>query len=184
MNYKHSAAVKSGLTKRRIKQWQRRMGYKLVAITFIMFALSILWCSFELQNSLQPLIQTVKADEQVEKPKKQSLGISTVTMYTSRPEETDASPCIDSNGQDICVLWQKGQKTCATNWVDLGSVLEVEGLGECLVTGRMNKRYHTEVDWYNGYDDECLDGYDQYDICPQLKEALEFGAKKREIYLL
>lgn len=184
MNYKHSNAVKNGLAKRRAKQWQRRMGYKLVGIAFIMFALSILWCSFELQNSLQPLIQTVKADEQVEKPKKQSLGISTVTMYTSRPEETDASPCIGANGQDQCVLWKNGQNICATNWADIGSVIEVEGLGECLVLDRMNSRYHTEVDWYAGYDDDCLDGYDTYDLCPNLKKAKDFGAKKREIYLL
>lgn len=114
----------------------------------------------------------------------QSLGRSKVTMYTSRPEETDASPCIGADGQDQCVLWRNGQNICATNWADIGSVLEVEGLGQCLVLDRMNSRYSTEIDWYNGYDDDCLDGYDKYDFCPQLKEAIDFGSKTLEIKLI
>lgn len=110
-----------------------------------------------------------------------TVGVRTVTMYTSRPEETDASPCIGASGDDLCVLWSRGQAICASNEFPLRSVIRVEGLGECLVLDRMNKRYPTNVDFYNGYDPDCLDGYQQYDSCPQLKEAISFGSQLKEV---
>jgi len=109
------------------------------------------------------------------------VGLRTVTMYTSRPEETDASPCIGAGGQDQCAMWKSGQNICASNEFKIGTLLRIEGLGECIVLDRMNKRYTNNIDWYNGYDEECLDGYDKYDICPQLREALKFGAKQKQV---
>ncbi len=113
-----------------------------------------------------------------------AVGSRTVTMYTSRPEETDRTPCVGSSGQDQCALWLAGQDVCASNEFALGTVLYVEGLGECTVLDRMNARYDTNVDWYAGFDPDCLDGYDKYDVCPRLQEAVRFGARQREVRVL
>jgi len=106
----------------------------------------------------------------------QSIGtIREVTMYSSTPEQTDATPCIAANGQDICVLWAKSQNLCATNAFPFGTELEVDKLGSCLVVDRMNDRYSNRIDWYAGYDNDCLDGVDSGDYCPTYTRALNFG---------
>ena len=71
-----------------------------------------------------------------------------VTAYNSVPWQTDATPCIGAQGTDICALYEAGSNTCAANFVPLGTVLEVEGLGTCVVRDRKNARYHYSVDWY------------------------------------
>lgn len=80
--------------------------------------------------------------------------ISPVTAYTSRVQETDASPCIAADGSDICKRYANGEKICASNDHKLGSVIDVQGLGKCVVADRMNKRYTGtgRVDWYMGMD--------------------------------
>ena len=75
-----------------------------------------------------------------------------VTAYNSVYWQTDATPCIGAQGTDICVLLAQGSDTCAANFVPLGTVLDVEGLGTCVVRDRMNARYHYRVDWYMGMD--------------------------------
>ena len=75
-----------------------------------------------------------------------------VTAYNSVPWQTDASPCIGAQGTDICEHLEAGSNTCAANFVPLGTVLEVEGLGTCVVRDRMNARYWYRVDWYMGED--------------------------------
>lgn len=79
---------------------------------------------------------------------------TTVTGYTSRPEETDDTPCIAAFGHDICARKAKGLNTCASNDYPRGATLHVEGLGNCTVLDRMNKRYTGtgRVDWYFGND--------------------------------
>jgi 3D (Asp-Asp-Asp) domain-containing protein len=77
-----------------------------------------------------------------------------VTMYNSVPEQTDDSPCTSSDGSNICDLFAKGQNICASNDYKIGTMLTVEGLGDCVVKDRMNSRYTNTgaVDWYNGMD--------------------------------
>ena len=75
-----------------------------------------------------------------------------VTAYNSVPGQTDATPCIGAQGTDICVLLEAGLDTCAANFVPLGTMLHVEGLGTCEVRDRMNARYTYRVDWYMGMD--------------------------------
>ncbi len=55
-------------------------------------------------------------------------------------------PCQSANGENICLALKKGYKRCAANFVPLGTRLEIEGFGQCLVTDRMNSRYHYRVD--------------------------------------
>ncbi len=78
----------------------------------------------------------------------------TVTGYTSRIEETDAEPCISADGSDICARHARGERICATNDWKLGTILHIEGLGDCTVRDRMNRRYTGtyRVDWYFGHD--------------------------------
>lgn len=79
---------------------------------------------------------------------------ATVTMYTSRAQETDDSPCIAANGKDICKLLAQGVQTCASNDYKLGTKLNISTLGECIVMDRMNSRYTGtgRIDWYAGFD--------------------------------
>jgi len=96
---------------------------------------------------------------------KQEAKYLTVTMYTSRPEETDSSPCIAASNVDICTLKKAGVNTCASNDYPFGTRITVEGLGTCTVLDRMNSRYtgKSHLDWYAGKD---------------LEGALAFGSRK------
>jgi 3D (Asp-Asp-Asp) domain-containing protein len=73
--------------------------------------------------------------------------IRIVTAYNAGdPRQTDDTPCISANGENICKALEKGKKRCAANFVPLGSRLYVEKIGVCLVTDRTNKRYRNRVD--------------------------------------
>lgn len=94
--------------------------------------------------------------------------VATVTEYTSRKQETDGSPEIAANGENIWKLYQKHDNTCATNDYKIGTRLTIPGLGDCTVRDRMNRRYNGKqrVDFYRGYD---------------TKSALAFGVKKMKV---
>lgn len=89
-----------------------------------------------------------------------------VTAYNSVPWQTDDTPCIGAQGTDICAYLEAGSNTCAANFLPLGTVIEVEGLGTCVVRDRMNARYFYRVDWYLGMD---------------VESAKKFGVKYKEI---
>ena len=73
--------------------------------------------------------------------------IRIVTAYNAGdPRQTDDTPCISANGENLCEALAKGQKRCAANFVPLGSRLHVDKIGVCLVTDRTNKRYRNRVD--------------------------------------
>jgi 3D (Asp-Asp-Asp) domain-containing protein len=73
--------------------------------------------------------------------------IRVVTAYNAGdPRQTDDTPCIAANGENICKALAKGKKRCAANFVPLGSHLHVDKVGVCLVTDRTNKRYRNRVD--------------------------------------
>ena len=73
--------------------------------------------------------------------------VRVVTAYNAGdPRQTDDTPCIAANGENICKALAKGKKRCAANFVPLGSHLHVEKIGVCLVTDRTNKRYRNRVD--------------------------------------
>ena len=85
--------------------------------------------------------------------------IREVTAYTSRPEETDDTPCVSASGDDICDLHNQGTMICAANFVPIGTTLAIDGIPghnqfTCLVLDRMNSRYQNRVDIYYGMDTE------------------------------
>jgi len=70
-----------------------------------------------------------------------------VTAYNAGdPRQTDDTPCISANGENLCQALAAGKKRCAANFVPLGSRLHVATIGVCLVTDRTNKRYSNRVD--------------------------------------
>jgi len=89
--------------------------------------------------------------------------IREITMYTSRVEETDSTPCISADGTDICKV---DYNVCATNAFPIGTKLNIDKLGDCIVKDRMNKRYKERVDWYAKMD---------------LTRALSFGKQNLKV---
>lgn len=101
-----------------------------------------------LQNEAMPIGVLPEAEKADPRP----FSTMTVTAYNSVPWQTDATPCIGAQGTDICEIYELGENVCAANFVPLGTVLVVDGLGECTVRDRMNSRYYYRVDWYMGMD--------------------------------
>ena len=116
---------------------------------------------------IDPMKDIIKNMETIEKE-----GVHrTVTMYTSAPEQTDSSPCISARGHNICELWDRGYNLCASNAFAIGTILRIDKLEECIVLDRMASKYPNRIDWYAGYDVDCLDGYDKDDHCPNRDSA-------------
>lgn len=78
--------------------------------------------------------------------------IREVTAYNAGdPAQTDASPCIAANGEDICLALEKGYNRCAANFVPLGTELQILSPKtgwefQCLVVDRMNSKHPNRVD--------------------------------------
>jgi len=77
-----------------------------------------------------------------------------VSFYTSRTEETDDTPEISANGDNIWELYKKGDNSCASNSLKFGTLIYFVDLPTCTVRDRMNKRFDNtfRVDYYYGYD--------------------------------
>lgn len=110
----------------------------------------------------EPVEATAQVTVEVVKPN----VIREVSAYTSEVAQTDSTPCISANGSNICQLYVEGTNICASNAYPMGTVLEVDGLGTCIVADRMNARYRNRVDWYMGMD---------------TARALRFGVQKLRV---
>lgn len=101
-------------------------------------------------------------------PHRQSSGFKrTVVAYNSTANQTDSTPCLSADGSNICQLYIDGENVCAANFVKLGTLLEVEGLGTCVVHDRMNTRFPNSVDWFMGDD---------------VAAAIKFGKRTLNVY--
>ena len=97
--------------------------------------------------------------------------IRVVTAYNvGDPSQTDDTPCISANGENICRALAEGEMRCAANFVPLGSRLHVDKVGVCLVTDRMNRRYRNRVDIAMRKDEH--------------RKALRFGRQKLQVKIL
>ncbi len=98
-------------------------------------------------------------------------GVLEVTAYNvGVREQTSETPCIGAIGQDLCQKVAQGEKICAANFVALGTILSIEGYGECVVLDRMHKRFPYRVDIAMRED--------------EIAEALEFGLQRRFVEVL
>lgn len=118
-----------------------------------------------------------KPDEEItipvakEKTIIKSMGIKGISAYNvGDVNQTDGSPCTAANGEDICLALELGYKRCAANFVPFGTILEVSGYGQCMVTDRMNSRYQNHVDIAFK--------------ATEKKEALQLGRRKLEVKLV
>jgi hypothetical protein len=73
----------------------------------------------------------------------------TITAYEAVPQQTDSSPCHDGRW-NICSMLRAGINTCATGLWERGTVLEMPGLGRCVVSGVQAPKHQGKVDWFCG----------------------------------
>lgn len=153
------------------KRAMRALKFYVLSWLILVIAVQEIWIAGH-QYTPPVLIQIPPQKEQkaIESKIDYTVGVGTVrtvTAYTSRVEETDATPCIAADGTDICKRYAKGEKICAANFVPLGTRLTVEGVGTCTVADRMNNRYPERVDVYYGND---------------LANAIAFGVKSLQVH--
>ncbi len=118
---------------------------KLAPIAGTLFILLITFTAFGIAYA-EPLVSQLLVDKN-QQYKVKSETIRFVTAYNvGDPRQTDDTPCISANGENICRALANGERRCAANFVPLGSRLHVDKIGVCLVTDRMNKRYRNRVD--------------------------------------
>lgn len=136
-----------------------------------MYRLKLVFISVLVTLVLYPVVESFTTQHGLtriqSKPIEREGTVRVISAYTSSPEETDDSPCESANGTNICALYAEGTNVCASNAYPLGSVIEVDGLGICVVADRMNARFTNAVDWYFGFDREA---------------ALNFGRQLRHVY--
>jgi 3D (Asp-Asp-Asp) domain-containing protein len=118
---------------------------KVAVLVQSLFTLLIIFTAFGIayaDSMISPLL--------VHKSQKYTVKSETIRVVTAYnvgdPRQTDDTPCIAANGEDICSALAKGEMRCAANFVPLGSHLYVDKIGVCLVTDRMNRRYRNRVD--------------------------------------
>jgi len=84
--------------------------------------------------------------------------------------QCDGDPCTSANGENICLALERGYKRCAANFVPFGTILNIEGYGDCVVTDRMNSRYQNHVDIAMAKDQKQI--------------ALKFGRKNLKVSII
>ncbi len=120
-------------------------GIKLTVLVNGLFTLFLAFSAFNIAYADSMVSPVLVHKSQQYRVKSETIRV--VTAYNvGDPRQTDDTPCIAANGEDICSALAKGQMRCAANFVPLGSHLYVDKIGVCLVTDRMNKRYRNRVD--------------------------------------
>ena len=118
---------------------------KLTTIAKSLFILLITFSTFGIADADPMMTLLLLQKTQLYKVKSETIRV--VTAYNvGDPRQTDDTPCISANGENICKALANGEMRCAANFVPLGSRLYVEKIGVCLVTDRTNKRYRNRVD--------------------------------------
>ena len=135
---------------------------KLTALAKSLFILLIIFTAFDIAYADPVMLSYYKVKSET---------IRVVTAYNvGDPSQTDDTPCISANGENICRALAEGEMRCAANFVPLGSRLHVDKIGVCLVTDRMNRRYRNRVD--------IAMQKDEY------RKARRFGRQKLQVKIL
>jgi 3D (Asp-Asp-Asp) domain-containing protein len=110
-----------------------------------------------------------KAEKEVSRVGKKIAGIvREVTAYNvGVKEQTSDTPCIGASGRNLCELVERDVKVCAANFVPLGTILNIEEYGMCVVLDRMHRRFAHRVDIAMKGD--------------EIEEARQFGLQKRAV---
>ena len=141
----------------------------LATSTKSIFILLIIFTAFDIAYADPMMSPFLYSKNQYYKVTSETIRV--VTAYNvGDPSQTDDTPCISANGENICRALANGEMRCAANFVPLGSRLYVDKIGVCLVTDRMNKRYRNRVD--------IAMQKDEY------RKALRFGQQKLHVKIL
>lgn len=121
---------------------------------------------------VEPIVrnyEVLKNKEVITKPS--NATIREVTAYNAGdPHQTDSSPCISANGENVCIALEEGYKRCAANFVPFGTILRIAHYGDCMVTDRMNSRFSNRVDI-------AMKVYEK-------ERALKFGKQNLEVEII
>lgn len=67
------------------------------------------------------------------------------SAYSLSEDETDGDPCTGSRSLNLCklkpILEERGLKICASRDLPLDTMINIEGIGQCIILDRMNIRY-------------------------------------------
>ena len=136
---------------------------KLIVISLILYLLLALgwslWLSLRATtpatNAAAPENEIIIVPEPITPPAPEfdlvalsSGTIREITAFNSVPEQTDDTPCIDSDSSNICERYAAGECLIAGNFAPLGSQHYIDGIGLCTLTGRMNSRFKNRVDLF------------------------------------
>lgn len=97
------------------------------------------------------VIQVAKAAEPEEKPVEKEWKSAEFSAYTASADETDASPLVMASGKMVYV----GAIACPRS-IELGTKVEVRGLGVFTCEDRMNERYENHFDLFKVTKQEAL----------------------------
>jgi 3D (Asp-Asp-Asp) domain-containing protein len=139
----------------------------LLVIGIAVVSLSMWIGNYSVGSSSSEIAKEVgKAGEKIMAAEKRFAAIvREVTAYNVGVRaQTNDTPCIGAGGDDLCRLTTR-MKVCAANFVPLGTILEIEKFGECVVLDRMHRRFPHRVD---------IAMRDH-----ETKEAREFGLQRR-----
>ena len=157
--------------------------YPVIIAIFLAIFGSIFYFNYltELRNLITSSIiivhQTPIVKEELEEEPENEVLIREISFFTSTPEQADSSPCISASGVDICLGYLEFETFCATNEFPFGTILWIGGgvASNCTVVDRTNSRYNNRIDYYFGFDEQCLNGYQPGDDCPQMRKAKVWG---------
>jgi 3D (Asp-Asp-Asp) domain-containing protein len=92
-----------------------------------------------LRHSHQYLISSSEQQE--------TYKVRRVTAYNvGDSSQTDRTPCIGANNENLCQALTQGKKACAANFVPLNTYLYIESFGTCRVADRLSERFGNRVD--------------------------------------
>lgn len=72
--------------------------------------------------------------------------IREVSAYNSVLEQTDSTPCIATDGSDICQRYQQGECIVGSNTFKRAAKIYIDKIGECTVADRMVERFQNRLD--------------------------------------
>ena len=84
--------------------------------------------------------------------------------------QCSGDPCVSASGDNICKLLEQGTNVCAANWIPFGTVINVAGMGNCIVLDKMARRFSQNVDWAMKLDEK--------------QKAFDFGRRNLFVYII
>lgn len=124
------------------------MNYKLVLLSIILILPPVAFLYATPLNNQDGLenVTTSQIEPLETKIELYSLDENTTfTGYSLSVDETDENPCVGAGNNNLCelrpILREEGRTICASRDLPLDTVIYIDGIGECIIKDRMNKKY-------------------------------------------